>query len=419
MRHSVGWAGPLTVMVVLAPVTGEAQAQDADRIFARVRTAAGETYEGTVRWDRNEGSWADLLDGIKDLDAELLEWVTGWDEEDARERSIEFLGIRITWNDDDDDLPSSAESGIRFGHLRSLRVTGDDHARLTLKSGEEMDWRGGSTDLGEDMRALLVHDPTRGLVELRWRDLDRVDFMAAPGGALPEPERRLYGTVTDRWGNRHAGLISWDLDEILTSDLLDGKEGGREREIPFGTIRAIERLSSGSSRVTLEGGETLVLEGTNDVGRGHRGVQISDPGLGRVEVRWGEFASVRFEPVPDGFGYDVFDGGHRLRGTVLTEDGESFTGGILWDADESRSWEMLDGSWRDIVFDVEFGAIATIEKRSSRSAEVVLLDGRSFELEGSNDVDRDNKGIVIEVDGGDPVLIRWDRFASVTFDHRR
>ncbi len=41
---------------------------------------------------------------------------------------------------------------------------------------------------------------------------------------------------------------------------------------------------------------------------------------------------------------------------------------------------------------------------------MTLLDGRTFELEGSNDVDRDNKGIFVEQDDGSMVLVRWDDF---------
>ena len=57
---------------------------------------------------------------------------------------------------------------------------------------------------------------------------------------------------------------------------------------------------------------------------------------------------------------------------------------------------------------------------------VTLLDGRSFELEDSNDVDWDNKGILIapEVpnsggasDGSVWRLVTWDQFKEVRFRH--
>jgi hypothetical protein len=400
---------------------GDTEAQETDRIWGRVETAAGRVYEGFIRWDRNEGSWVDLLDGRKETSRETEElWKELSDrEEPRRERVIEFFGVRISW--DDRDFPGAADSGIRFGHIRRLTVLDDQTVGLELKSGERLKLEGGSTDLGDDMRELLVEDPEEGSVELRWLDLDEIEFGPAPASARSEGTR-LYGTVEDRWGDRYTGYISWDLDEILTTDILDGEEDGRDREIPFERISAIEK-DLGRSRVFLTDGEEMVLSGSNDVDDGHRGIQISDPGLGMVEVEWDEFSFIRFHEPEVSAGYEDFDGGHRLRGTVVTQDDEEFTGWILWDADEGYSWEILNGEDRDIVYDVEFGKIATIERDSYRSAQVTLLDGRVLEMEGSNDVNEENKGILIQVDdqAGNRaegwVLVSWDDFRQLRFDH--
>jgi hypothetical protein len=68
-----------------------------------------------------------------------------------------------------------------------------------------------------------------------------------------------------------------------------------------------------------------------------------------------------------------------------------------------------------VTFDVEFGQIRSIRALGSRSAEVTLLDGRTFELEGSNDVNDDNKGIFVTMGDGDTVLIHWRDFRAVEF----
>ncbi len=398
-----------------------ASAQEANRIWGQVETAAGRMYEGFIRWDRNEGSWVDLLNGSKETPRENQEiWKELADaEHERRDRTIEFLGISISW--DDRDFPGTAESGIRFGHIERLIVLDDDAVELELKSGERVEFEGGSTDLGREIRELIIDDPREGQIELEWRDLDQIRFRPAPASGRPEGIR-LYGTVEDRWGGQHTGYISWDLDEIFTSDILDGEEEGRDREIPFSRIAGIER-DLGRSRVIFKDGEEMVLSGSNDVDDGNRGVQISDPELGMVEVEWDEFESVRFFEPGREVGYEAFDGGHRLSGTVLTRDGEEFTGWIKWDADEEYSWEMLDGEDRDIVYDVEFGKIATIERESSRSARVTLVDGRVLELEGSNDVNEENKGILIQVDEEDRsrtrgwVLVDWEDFREIRFHH--
>ena len=90
--------------------------------------------------------------------------------------------------------------------------------------------------------------------------------------------------------------------------------------------------------------------------------------------------------------------------------GQEFEGFIRWDNDEEYSWEILDGENGGLKFDIEFGQIDTVRKLGSWGATVTLLDGRTFELEGLNDVDRDNKGIFVQQDDGSMVLVRWDDF---------
>jgi hypothetical protein len=264
-----------------------------------------------------------------------------------------------------------------------------------------------------------VDAPRRGQVELDWSELDRVVFSAVPAGARASA-RRLYGTVEDHRGNRYTGYVSWDRDEILESDVLDGEEmeGGDDRQIRFGEIASIERVPGGA-RIVLVNGDERDLTGSRDVDRGNRGIQISDPGLGMVEVEWREFRILRFHEANSVVGYDAFDGGHLLLGTVVTQSGEEIDGVIRWDADEAASWEFLNGRADDVVFTIEFGYVSRIERGQAFGARVTLLDGRTFELDDSNDVDWDNKGILIapEGDASRWRLITWDEFREVRFRH--
>ena len=146
----------LALLIGAAPLV----AQDEHRIWGSVETVSGEVLEGFIRWDRNEGSWVDVLDGGKDVPDHLYEsWREAWEAGERPTRTVEMLGYRISWNEDDPEFPQTAASGIRFGHLASLRVTASDRAELTLKSGEVVEFVGGSTDLGWDMRELIVEEP--------------------------------------------------------------------------------------------------------------------------------------------------------------------------------------------------------------------------------------------------------------------
>ncbi len=345
-----------------------------DRLYGHVLTDQG-LYQGFIRWDRNEGSWTDLLDATK----------------------------------------GDRQSGIRFGHIRRIEVTGRQSALFTLKSGEEMELGARATDLGSGLRALIIQDPAHGTVKFEWSDLKVIEFEEAPAD-LRAPEARLFGTMTTRSGLEFTGHLAWDVDEIYTSDILDGNDGQRDRKIRFGRIASIERESSRAARVVLHDGEEMILRGTNDVNRSNGGISISDPELGQVKVSWEDFGSVHFsEPAGQSGGYDEFDGGERLRGTVLTEGGEELSGEIRWDRDEAFGWEMLNGEYRGVEFAIEFGKIARIV-RTSRGAAVTLRDGRVFELTGSNDVDRSNNGIEIQADGK-IWRVDWSDFVELRLDH--
>ncbi len=411
---SVALAG---TFAALPPAAQEAPSAD-DRLYGRVITASGDVFEGFIRWDRNEGSWADLLTGSKELPFRNLreaEELTDYSR-DRDENEIEIFGLRITWSDDDDHYPDRAESGIRFGHLGALEVLDDDRVLLELKSGAEVELAAGSTDVGDGNRGIEVVDAERGSVELRWRDLDRIEFRRAPADATVSPDtHRLHGTLRTRDGREFTGYVAWDVDEILTSDVLDGEDRGRDREIPFGRIAAIERESSSAARVVLRNGDEVELRGSNDVNDSNRGISISEPALGQVMVEWDDFGALTFHPPAEPTGYDAFDGGGPLYGTVASEDGDEWTGRIRWDNDEEYGWEILDGRDGDMEFEVEFSRISSIRKRFTGGAEVYLRDGRVLELDDSNDVDRGNKGIFVTTEDGETVAVSWNDFEEVSF----
>jgi hypothetical protein len=390
-------------------------ADNSGRIFGRLTTIDGEEFTGLIRWDKNEVCWFDVLDGTKDLDDRY-----GDDDRrrERRKRKIEIFGITVSDESSDWNWTSSAQSGVRFGHIRMLEVIDDQEALIELKSGHTVHLLQGSTDIGEDIREIIIEDDEEGQVELVWDDIETIEFMAADTDWPSTFGERLYGTLLTRRGDEYTGWVCWDIDEVFTSDVLDGEEKRRKRKIEFGQIAAIERYSSNGATVRLQNGEEVLLRGTNDVDDGNRGIIISDPGFGQVRVGWDEFERLDFKSAPRMPRYDDFDGGSRLYGTVYTEEGDEYTGNIRWDDDESYGWELIDGDNRDIEFDIELSLIKEIRKRSYRSSIISVNDGREFRLRGSNDVDEDNKGIFIELDNGDIIEIDWEEFERVEFTRR-
>jgi hypothetical protein len=250
--------------------------------------------------------------------------------------------------------------------------------------------------------------------------------------------------VQVREGPRFTGYLSWNSDAAFTSDTLKGfgaRSGGEG--IPFRRVASISALEDGV-RITLGDGSEVAPPERIAADWGQPRIQISDPALGMVDVEWDAVEAVRFHPPATPTDLEDFDGGHRLRGTVVTTDSTELTGWIRWDADEEYSWEILDGRDGPLIFDVELGQVAAIQRTMRVSvgvtadvtgsdvqehrregARVTLRDGRTFILDGSNDVNGDNEGILVLEDGSgtspdDPeaswVMVRWTDFMAARFE---
>jgi hypothetical protein len=394
-----------------------ASADNSGRIYGIITTYDHEVYEGLIRWDKNEVSWVDILNGDKELPrSNYRDAKKHRRDRYDRDHSIQIFGLKIGGSSYD-WWPDNAQSGIRFGHIKSIEVIDDDRILLTLKSGQEVELEGGSTDIGEDIRGVIIEDKNEGEIELEWDDIDRVEFSAAPANADTRMGERLFGTLTTRRGEKYSGQVCWDVDEVLTDDVIDGEERSRDRKIEFEDMVSIERQSSRSATIVFKDGEKRTYAGTNDVDDSNRGIIISDPGFGQVQVNWDEFEKIEFVAEAKTMPYDNFNGGGKIKGSVLTEDGQTFTGEIRWDNDEEYTWELLDGEQDDLDYDIEFGLIKSIEKRSSRASLVTVWDGRTFRLRDSNDVDDENKGIFVTLSDGTVEEILWEDFRSVEFEN--
>ena len=421
-----GWTLLGCAFVLSASLPAPAPAQTADRIWGRVHTSEGRAHTGFIRWDRTRTSWADVLRGLKEVPEEnYFAWLEAHGRERAT-RTIELRGYRITWNEVDPDFPMEVRTGVRFGHLDSLVVLEGERAELTLRAGRRLELvpRGGYG--GRVSPRVVVEVPGEEEVELKWDELERVVFSAPPPTAVPRA-RRLWGTAEDHGGNRYTGQLAWDQDEILESDVLDGRERGRvrgERQLRFGRIRSLTPTGRGT-RVEMSDGSILELEGRNDVDPNNRGLRIADPALGVVVVPWEHLRTVRFHEAAATSGErGGFSGGRLITGTVVTSEREELRGELRWDADEAGSWELLDGEADGIQYEIEFGFIRRIVPDGEDGARVTLVDGRTLETKGSRDVGAENKGVMVastqrpEAQGGGQAwrLVPWSDVAEVRFD---
>lgn len=394
---------------------GAAAADNRGYIYGRVATESGTEYEGFLRWGTQEAFWDDIFHSMKtelpwaEKAADFIDDQTG-EERRTRRGEVKVFRWKIAW---EDDGTASRVFSARFGDIASIRVTGEDSAELTMRSGQVYDVAGYSDDVGGKVHVL---DADLGEIDLIWERIETIEFFAAPSGAVP-PAGRLYGTVETEIGD-FEGYVMWDKEECLTTDLLDGESEDGELSIEMGRISSIEPRGRSSSIVVLDDGRKLRLRGSNDVDDDNRGIMVEDERYGKVTVAWDSFERLEFREAPgSGRGYDDYADSRFLHGTVVDLDDQETTGRLVYDLDETESWEALNGNDRDVEFAIPFANVVSIEPYAHDSAVVVLRSGEEIELEDSQDVSESNDGILVLDEDGELVRwVAWEDLKIVRFD---
>lgn len=247
-----------------------------------------------------------------------------------------------------------------------------------------------------------------GKEEVYWTDM--FNASKEENKNLDYLSRRELESLEDRYSmNRNGeGIIkllnvSWDFDN-------NDYDFVHEFSCEFGNIKAIRLLSRSRAELELRNGDYIEIKGDgyNDVGAK---IQVLDKDLGLVSLSWSRIDEIAFMPTPSNLS-DKF--GEPLYGTVESDLG-TFTGYVQWDHDERVSTDVLDGDTRDGDVSIPFGKIESIERDGYSRSIVKLKSGRELELRGSNDVNDDNKGIIVTIEGLGRIDLKWEDFDKVTF----
>jgi len=256
----------------------------------------------------------------------------------------------------------------------------------------------------------------------------------------------IYGKLTTINGDSYTGQIRWGKEEAIWTDIFNGNKEDNENyrylsradrndlrddsrrrnrwngwniswnsdyetthefQARFGDIAKLEIQRRSEVKLTLRNGETMYVEnGSNDF---NADVHVMDSELGKTTFRWSRIESIEFMDTPKNLSERM---GDPMYGTVEFYGGE-YTGFIQWDHDERLSEDVLDGDTRDGDVKIEFGKLASIE-RDRGGSNIVTQSGREMYLRGSNDVNSENRGIIVTTDFG-RVDIPWREFKKVTF----
>jgi len=382
------------VMAITAAVNAQ---ENLGRIYGKVTITGGEELEGRISWAGHETNWYNTFDASYDFYDQNRE---------AYWRQREYLGRRPG------DV--TAQFIVYFGDIAVIDQKGS-RAIITLKDGREYEVFDG--DVGE---TVVVSDVEMGTVKVSWRNLDSVEFMDEPASYAQQADENaypIYGKVLTQSDHVFEGYIIWDNDETLSTDVLDAKEGRSDRTIPFSKIQSIAPRTRRSSDVVLTSGREIILSGSNDVDSGNRGLFIADQNIGIVAVEWRAVERVDFDHTVPAVTYSDFTPGSPLYGIVVDADGEEHEGFIRWDDDEAMTTDFLNGEAHGYEIKAVLSNIKEIRRRTRKSALVILKNGEELLMRGSNDVNEDNKGIVVleRPDDREGLFFEWNDFEKVIF----
>jgi len=86
------------------------------------------------------------------------------------------------------------------------------------------------------------------------------------------------------------------------------------------------------------------------------------------------------------------------------------------DLDEAQTWEMLNGSDKDVAFDIPLHRVAAIARHGVDGSVVTLAGGETLRLAAGQDVSEDNAGVlVLGAAAGDARYIPWADVTEIRF----
>ncbi|PID26756.1 MAG: hypothetical protein CR982_08495 [Candidatus Cloacimonadota bacterium] len=391
---------------------------DSGLIYGKVTTVDGETFEGNIRWGKEEVMWMDHFNATK-TDNEFEDFEPRNKKERKRKKGWKFTvgGFKVSkfysGSSSSYFFNQSHSFAVMFGDIKRLDIEGNDEVKVTMRSGKVYNFEGGSNDIGTSVK---VYDREIGEVKIKWDRIENVLFEKSSSSMKKKFGKPLYGEVETDAG-KFEGYIIWDKDERLSTDKLDGKNRNGDLSIEFESIKSIERDGRGVNLV-LKSGREFYLKGTNDVNSGNRGIVVNIPDMGRITCDWREFKKVTFKEDPNRLPvYNDFDDAKRIKGLVKLKDGNSYKGILAYDLDETWTYEMIDGEKDYIEYSIPIRFIKSIKPKNFNYSMVILKNGKKIKLGDGRDVSDDNGGILIieDMKNKDAVLVDWNDIEEILF----
>lgn len=379
--------------------TSFAQTDAAYRIFGEITTVENKVYKGFITWNGNKNYWIDFFEASK-IGNPYSSYFKRSDGLVFRANNREFVA------------PPTHNFCCRFGNIKSIRPTDVNEIVLQLKNGDRLTLvKGYSSDINTHIRITTPTETT----SIKWDHISEIHFRGADKEAIAPATNQVAGTVKSSQGI-YKGLIYWNYQQRLSQDKIDQANAylnkikklcvftGTHGNHTFGLIPLVSKYES----------EQPVEKQEDALGQ-MKNIMVNMPNIGSVNVPWAQFEELTIIPVSELnlLSYNDFPSPRPIQGEVVTRSGQTFSGNLAYDLDESYEFEVLDGKNNTISYRIPFRYIRSIAPKNYKYSFITLRNNSQLSLGETCDVNQDNNGIIIFRNGQNPVYILWSEIKEI------
>lgn len=172
----------------------------------------------------------------------------------------------------------------------------------------------------------------------------------------------------------------------------------------FGNIKSIRQNTYNRVELQVKDGNIIDLTKGKHLDIGVS-LNVYSPSEGNTNIHWEKISKIEFMEAdqPDNRLHDV-----PITGIVKTSQG-IYKGIITWNNDKRTQNALLDGMTSSGKNSVPFHSIRQITK-TNNACKIALKEGRELEMWGSNDINNQNRGILVSMPNIGTVYVPWKNF---------
>jgi hypothetical protein len=397
------------------------QAQDEGFLYGKITTFDNQSYEGPIRWGKEEVYWIDLFNAEK-IENQNLKYLSNDDKDklhdsrfgkmDCNNFSFCFgrkRGNRTVYGWSNESY--THQFSLQFGEIKIISPKRNQRAELELQSGLKFEVNGmGYNDIGATISVL---DKEIGEIGVDWNRIQKIEFKPTPSKLNQKFGEAIFATV-ETYQGQFKGILQWDKEERLGTDKLDGEMEDGKISIALEKIQGLERFHN-RLKVNLQSGREMELSGTNDVNSENRGIVVVQENGVTVDIPWSEFKKATL-----GTGnkmilkkYSDFGKQKEIKATVASSKGKSQVGKTILDLDEEYDFELFQGKSNDIEYSLPFRTIKKLNVLENDRVEIELKNGEKLVLRESQDTGDGHQGVLVFDDASKAAYFPWSEVKEI------